>query len=206
MPKLRLVGDTESVPAAVPVPDIGIVRVESEPFDNTDKLPLAAPAVLGAKVAVKVTLWLGASVMGSVSPEMENIAPFRFAWEIVTLDPPVLVSASDKLELLPAWTFPNARLGGFAASAPCVTPVPESGILKFESEPVEVMFRLPLTAPLAAGVNNIVNEVLCPEVSVIGKLSPLRLNPAPLAVAAEIVRFEPPELVSVSDKPALLPT
>src|SRR5260370_23785154 len=46
------------------------------------------------------------------------------------LDPPELVSVSDKVVLLPACTLPNARLVGVAASAPCVTPVPESGRLK----------------------------------------------------------------------------
>ena len=39
-----------------------------------------------------------------------------------------------------------------------------------------------------------------------GNDSPLKLNPVPLAEAAEIVRLDPPELVRVSDKLVLLPT
>ena len=56
LPKLRLVGDTANWPAAVPVPESAIVSGELDAFDTTDRLPLAAPALVGAKVAVKVTL------------------------------------------------------------------------------------------------------------------------------------------------------
>lgn len=56
LPKLRLVGDTANVPAAVPVPERLIVSGEFEAFETTDRLPLAAPAAVGAKVALNVTL------------------------------------------------------------------------------------------------------------------------------------------------------
>jgi hypothetical protein len=79
-------------------------------------------------------------------------------------------------------------------------------MLKLESEPVEVMLTLPLAAPLAIGEKSTVNDVLWPAVSVKGKDRPLKLNPLPLAVAAEIVRLDPPALASVSDKLELLPT
>jgi hypothetical protein len=79
-------------------------------------------------------------------------------------------------------------------------------MLKLESEAVEVMFTLPLVAPLAVGLKSTVNDVLWPAASVNGRPRPLKLNPPPLAVAAEIVRLEPPELVSVSDKLVMLPT
>ena len=94
---------------------------------------------------------------------------------------------------------------GFAVTVPCVTPVPESGMLKLEPEPLEVMLTLPLAAPLAVGLKSTVKDVLWPAVNVAGRDSPLKLNPVPLAVAAEIVRLDPPVLVSVSDKLELLP-
>src|SRR5208282_950736 len=95
--------------------------------------------------------------------------------------------------------LPNAKLVGFAVSAPWVTPVPESGMLKLGLEPLEVMLTLPLAAPLVVGANSTVNDVLCPAAKVKGKdASPLKLNPLPLAAAAEIVRLEPPVLVRVS--------
>jgi len=94
----------------------------------------------------------------------------------------------------------------FAVRVPCVTPVPESGMLKLESEPLEVKLTLPLAAPLAVGLKSTVKDVLWPAVNVTGRVSPLKLNPVPLAAAAEIVRLDPPVLLSVSDKLALLPT
>jgi hypothetical protein len=68
------------------------------------------------------------------------------------------------------------------------------------------MLTLPLAAPLAVGEKSTVKDVLWPEVNVTGKDSPLRLNPVPVAAAAEMVRLDPPVLVSVSDKLVLLPT
>ena len=73
-------------------------------------------------------------------------------------------------------------------------------------EPFEVMLTLPLAEPLVVGEKSTVNDVLWPAVNVKGKDRPLRLNPLPLAVAAEIVRLDPPVLVRVSDKLELLPT
>jgi len=67
------------------------------------------------------------------------------------------------------------------------------------------MLTLPLSAPPAVGLKTTVNDALCPEFKVRGKASPLRLNPA-LAVADEIVRLLPPELVSVAFKFVVLPT
>lgn len=56
LPKLRVVGDTAKVPAAVPVPESGMLSVEFDAFDTTARFPLSAPAPVGAKVAVNVML------------------------------------------------------------------------------------------------------------------------------------------------------
>jgi hypothetical protein len=69
-----------------------------------------------------------------------------------------------------------------------------------------VMLRLPLAPPLPIGEKSTVKDLVWPAVSVKGKDSPLKLNPLPLAAAAEMVRLEPPVLVRVSDKLVLLPT
>jgi hypothetical protein len=50
------VGETANVPAAVPVPESAILGSELDAFDTTDRLPLAAAALVGVKVAVNVTL------------------------------------------------------------------------------------------------------------------------------------------------------
>ena len=94
--------------------------------------------------------------------------------------------------------MPKERLAGLADSVPCVTPVPERGMLRLGLDPLEVMLRLPLAAPAAVGLNNTENEVLWPAVNVTGKDNPLKLNPVPLALAAEIVMLVPPLLVKVS--------
>lgn len=118
LPKLRLVGDTANWPVTVPVPERAILMGELDAFDTTDRFPLAVPALVGAKVAVKVTLPLGVSVSGKVNPLIENAAPVRLACEMVTADPPVLVNVSDKLEPVPTCTLPNPRLVGFAVRVP----------------------------------------------------------------------------------------
>ena len=93
--------------------------------------------------------------------------------------------------------LPNARLEEFGFKAPCVTPVPESGMLKLGFEPLDVMLTLPLAAPLAVGEKSTVKDVPWPAISVTGGARPLRLNPLPLAAAAEMVSVVPPVLVSV---------
>ena len=111
--------------------------------------------------------------MGKVNPLMENPAPVTLACEIVTDDPPVLVSVSERFARLPTCTLPNARLAGFALNVPGVTPVPESGMVNVELDPLEVMVTLPLTAPAAAGANFTVNEVVWFAFNVRGSVRPL---------------------------------
>ena len=79
-------------------------------------------------------------------------------------------------------------------------------MLKLESDALEVMLTLPLAAPLAVGANTTVNDVLWPAFSVKGIASPLKLNPVPLAAAAEIVRLVPPELVRLPVSDFVVPT
>ena len=160
LPKLRVVGDTASVPAAVPVPESAMLSGEFDAFDTTDKLPLAVPALVGVKVAVNVTLWLAVRVRGKVNPLTEKVAPVKFACERVTADPPVLVSVSDRLVLLPTCTLPKARLVGFAASTPAATPVPESGMLSGELDASETILNAPLAAPALAGAKVAVKVTL----------------------------------------------
>src|SRR5213079_807603 len=102
--------------------------------------------------------------------------------------------------------LPKERLGGFAESAPGITPLAESAIFRLGLAPLEVMAMFPLTPPVAVEVNFAENEVLCPALSVRGSVSPLRLKPVPLAEAAEIVTVVPPELVRDSVSVFELPT
>ncbi len=101
LPKLRLVGATANWPAAVPVPESTTLSGEFVAFDTIERLPLAVPAAVGLKVAVRVTLWFAVRLMGRLNPLMEKTAPVRLACEIVIVEPPVLVRVSGKLVLLP---------------------------------------------------------------------------------------------------------
>src|SRR5271157_2656711 len=106
---------------------------------------------------------------------------------MVTDEPPVLVSVSDKFLLLPTWTLPKARLVGLAVSVPCVTPVPESGILSGELDALETMLNDPLAAPALVGAKIALKVTLWLAARVTGRFSPLTEKPAPLGVACEIV-------------------
>ena len=94
LPKLRLAGDTTNCPAAAPAPVNGILSGELDAFDTIDKLPLTAPALAGAKVAINVTLWFAVRVRGRFNPLMENPVPVKVACERVIVNPPLLVSVS----------------------------------------------------------------------------------------------------------------
>jgi hypothetical protein len=123
LPKLRLLGETAKVPAAVPVPESAMLSGELEAFDTTDKLPPAAPALVGLNVAVKVTLWFAVRVIGKVNPLIEKTAPVTFACVMVTDDPPVLKRVTVLVWLAPTSTFPKATDEGLGESAPSVTAV-----------------------------------------------------------------------------------
>lgn len=197
MPNARLVGLGVTVPCVMPVPESAIVRFESDPVEVMEMFPLADPLVVGENVAVNDVICPAFNVKGNDRPLRLNPAPLALAAEIVSVVPPVLVSVSVKFELLPTCTFPNAKLTGLGVSVPWVTPVPERGILRFGLPPFDVTLILPLAAPVALGEKRTVKVVLWPAFNVKGRLNPLKLNPAPLALAAEMVRLDPPELVRV---------
>jgi hypothetical protein len=79
-------------------------------------------------------------------------------------------------------------------------------MLKVGFDPLEVMLTLPLAAPAVVGEKSTENEVLWPAVNVTGKDRPLKLNPVPLALAAEMVRLVPPLLVSVPESDFEVPS
>jgi len=56
LPKSRLVGLDDRVPAETPMPDNGKVSVESEAFDVMVTAPAALPAAWGANATVKFVL------------------------------------------------------------------------------------------------------------------------------------------------------
>lgn len=78
----------------------------------------------------------------------------------MTLEPPVLVSVSDKASLLPTVTLPKLRLLGVEFKAPNASPVPTKGMFRVRFEAFEVMVTLPLAVAVVCGVNVAVKVVL----------------------------------------------
>lgn len=116
LPKPRLAGLTPNWPAAVPVPEMGIVRFGFEPFDTTEIVPLALAADVAAKLALKVKLCPAVRVMGGFKPLMLKPVPEAVAWEIVRLEPPVFITVSERILLSDTCTLPMLRLEGLPKS------------------------------------------------------------------------------------------
>lgn len=93
--------------AVAPVPE----SWRDEIVDGTVvTLPDTAPAVVGAKLTAKDTLWPTASVTGKLIPETLKPDPVTFSCVIVVLAVPVFVSDAVCVLLVPSVTVPNAKL------------------------------------------------------------------------------------------------
>src|SRR5438094_679712 len=92
------------------------------------------------------------SVIGTLIPVSVNPLGI-FACELLTVDPPELVSVSCSVCVLPTCTFPKLKLAGLATSDPAVTPFPERGTLSVEFEASLTTDRLPLAEPPDCGLN-----------------------------------------------------
>ena len=97
LPKLRLESLLLSKPGVATLPVSGTLRLELEALLAMARFPLAAPLDWGVKVTLKVVLWPAASATGRVRPVMVKPAPDRLAWVMVRLEPPVLVSVSERV-------------------------------------------------------------------------------------------------------------
>ena len=91
----------DKLPWVTPVPESAMLRLGFDPFEVIVTLPLTAPAADGANLTVNEVLCPAFRVRGNVSPLMLKPAPVVEAAEIVTLVPPLLVSVSDCVLLLP---------------------------------------------------------------------------------------------------------
>lgn len=144
------------------------------------RFPLTAPPADGANETLRVALCPPFNVRGVVIPLTLKPVPVIATLLTETLVLPVFVIFSESIPVLPTFTLPKLRLVGLAANAPGVTPVPDTGIVNVGFVAVEVMVRLPLTAPDAVGTNATVKVALCPLLSVNGVAIPLTLKPLPV--------------------------
>ena len=138
-------------------PESAMFSGELEASDTRASVALTAPADDGLKVTVKVMLPLAVRVAGKVRPLTEKLAFETLAAEILTVVPPVLVTVSDRPLVLPTATLPKERLAGLAASAPPVTPVPESATFNGELDASDTSVSVPLAEPARVGTSFTVN-------------------------------------------------
>jgi hypothetical protein len=95
--------------------------------------------------------------------------------------------------LLPTRTFPNATLFVLALSdIVLTTPVPESAMEAGEPGALLTSETDPEADPAPAGPNATVKVLFAPAAIVAGTASPAMLNPAPDALACEIVNVALP--------------
>jgi hypothetical protein len=187
---------TDSAP--VPVPDTETVAGEFVALLAIVTVPVTAPADVGSNVMLSVAVWLGVNTNPAATPLALNPAPVTPTLEIVTFEFPLFVSVTVCDVLVPSVTFPKLTVVGLAPSNfVAATPVPLSGIVNGELDPLLVREMDPLTLPAEVGANATLNEVLPPAAIVVGVESPLMLNPVPEALAAEIVTLAVPEFDSV---------
>ena len=97
LPKAKLAGVTANCPAAVPVPDSGMFKVRFDALEATARFPLALPAEDGVKMTLKVMLCPEVRVTGGLRPVTLKAAPVTVSWDMVTLEPPTLVTVSDRV-------------------------------------------------------------------------------------------------------------
>ena len=163
----------------------------------TVNVPAGEPEVVGANTTLNDLLAPAASVNGKVTPLTLYPVPVAAACDTVTGIPPLLVMVSDNVLLCPTVTVPKLSGDVPAESDPAVAPVPVSGTVSDEFDASLVTVSVELAAPLVAGANRTLNDVLAPAANVIGKVAPVTLY-APVADSAVIWTAVPPELVSVS--------
>src|SRR5208283_1459856 len=109
LPKLALAGLTE-ICGCVPVPLNAIVAGEFVALLTTLRLPVALPALAGAKPTVSVKLCPAARSPAPEQPLTVNPAPLMAACEMVTLPVPLFVTVIVCEALLPTRALPKLRL------------------------------------------------------------------------------------------------
>ena len=164
VPKLRLEGETPSLPAALPVPTSTIPSRPCPLEFLAPNSPQTVPLEVGEKAILKVKLCPGIRVTGTDKPRTENPEPVVTAFAIVTgLFLPFLMTTAE-LTALPADTLPKTMLSGVAYSDFLDCPIP----MIFRDAPLIAIS--PDVHPVTAGLKATVMAMLSPGKSFTGKV------------------------------------
>lgn len=94
--------------------------------------------------------------------------------------------------------MPKLSDAGLAPSVPTAfVPTPETGTVSVASDALEASVRFPFEVPEVEGANCTLKLALCPTARVAGALMPVRVYPAPLMLAREILTLALPLFVTV---------
>lgn len=190
---------------ALPVPVKDSAVGEFAALLMNERTADAVPLLCGVNPIVNEALWPAEIVTGKESPLKANSELVLVPDDTVTLVPDAL-SVPVWLFVVPTETIPKFNVVGETDKDPAGVPLPESGMVIVEGVAFETTEMLPLALPALVGVKIVLNVTLWPAVSVKGAFKPCSLKPVPVVLACEMVTLELPELVSVSDRVALLPT
>lgn len=130
---------------------------------------------------------------------MLNPVPAATTLEICTTALPELVSVMLCEALLPEPTFPKFTLAGFVVNCPAdaAVPVPVNPMTSAGPLPLLVTMIVPVALPTLVGANFVDSTAVCDGFRVVGTVTPLTVNPAPVAVTLEILTATLPVFVSV---------
>ena len=173
----------------------------------TVTLPVKFPAASGEKVTSNVATCPGARIIPVETPLVVILVPVMPTLEIVTSEFPAFDSATLKVLLVPADTFPKLKLPAPALrSVVGATPVPLTVMLLGELDALLITETAPETAPAASGENTTLKLDWLPAAIVIGKEAPVIVTPLVAVPACVTVRSDPPPLDTVTDCETAPPT
>lgn len=155
-------------------------------------------AAVGLNAAVKFAVAPGASVSGTVIPEILTVETEGAKLETVTLAVPEFARRIVWLDSDPNTTFPKVMDEGVAVSVDdaAVVAVPLRSTTTEGSEALLAIETLPESVPAALGLYVIVRFASCPAPKLAGTASPVTLTPVPETVMPEIVTPAVPALAN----------
>jgi hypothetical protein len=155
-------------------------------------------AAVGLNAAVKFTVAPGASVRGTVIPEILTVETEGAKLETVTLAVPEFPRRIVWLDSVPTTTFPKVMDEGVAVNADdaVVVAVPLRSTTKDESDALLAIEILPESVPAAVGLYVMVRFASAPAARLAGTANPVTLTPVPETVIPEIVTLPAPVFAS----------
>ncbi|MGC2330673.1 MAG: hypothetical protein WA581_04420 [Candidatus Acidiferrales bacterium] len=169
----------------------------------SDTLPLAPPAVIGAKTASNAILPFGATVCAA-KPVTLKPGPVTLSDETTRSTVPVFLTVIVCESLVPSATLPKVTLEGVIDIAG-LAPVPVSGMTMGDPETLVDTEMLPETAPGDFGAKTVLKLMLLLEASVCA-VKPVTLKAVPVTLSDETVKLAVPVFFSVMTCDPVVPS